>query len=69
MIQGLIGAFGVRIPVVYLVSRIPGVTLFQIGLGTPASSTVQIMLCLAMFLYLRRRDRYGIPEYTSDSFF
>ena len=57
MIQGVIGAFGVRIPIAYLVSRIPGATLFQIGLGTPASSTVQIVLCLAMFLYLERRQR------------
>ena len=48
---------GVRIPIAYLVSRIPGATLFQIGLGTPASSTVQIVLCLAMFLYLERRQR------------
>lgn len=40
MLQGLIGAFGVRIPIVWLVSRIPGATLFQIGLGTPASSLV-----------------------------
>lgn len=66
MIQGLIGAFGVRIPVVYLVSRIPGVTLFQIGLGTPASSTVQIILCLVMFLYLHKADKYVIPEYTAN---
>ena len=57
MLQGIIGAFGVRIPIAYLVSRIPGATLFQIGLGTPASSTVQIVLCLAMFLYLERRQR------------
>ena len=57
MIQGIIGAFGVRIPIAYLVSRIPGATLFQIGLGTPASSTVQIVRCLAMFLYLERRQR------------
>lgn len=57
MLQGIIGTFGVRIPIAYLVSRIPGATLFQIGLGTPASSTVQIVLCLAMFLYLERRQR------------
>ena len=53
----IIGTFGVRIPIAYLVSRIPGATLFQIGLGTPASSAVQIVLCLAMFLYLERRQR------------
>lgn len=57
MIQGLIGAFFVRIPVVYLISRIPGATLFEIGLGTPASSTVQIILCLAMFFYIEKKNR------------
>ena len=54
MIQGIIGAFLVRIPIVYAVSRMAGATLFQIGLGTPASSLVQIILCLGMFLYLER---------------
>ena len=48
------GAFGVRIPFVYLMSRIPGATLFQIGLGTPASSFVQIVLCL--LAYRHRND-------------
>ena len=57
MIQGIVGAFLVRIPVVYLVSRIPGATLFQIGLGTPASSLVQITLCLLMFVYLEKSQK------------
>ena len=51
MIQGIIGAFLVRIPIVYMVSKIAGATLFEIGLGTPASSVVQILLCLGMFIY------------------
>ena len=45
MIQGLVGAFMVRIPVSFLVSRISGVSLFYIGLATPASTLVQIILC------------------------
>ena len=56
MIQGIIGAFFVRIPVAYLMSRMAGATLFQIGLSTPASSVVQILLCLSMFLFLARRS-------------
>lgn len=55
MIQGLVGAFGVRIPVVYFMSRLPGVTLFQIGLGTPASSIVQVFLCVGAFLYYEKK--------------
>ena len=57
MIQGIIGAFFVRIPIVYMVSRMAGATLFQIGLGTPASSLVQIVLCLGMFIHLEKKSR------------
>ena len=46
-----------RIPVAYLVSRLPGVSLFEIGLATPASSLVQICLCVLMFVWLERRRR------------
>ena len=55
MLQGIIGAFCVRIPVAWMISRMAGATLFQIGLGTPASSLVQIILCVGMFLFLEKR--------------
>lgn len=57
MIQGLIGAFGVRIPVSYFMSKIPEVSLFKIGLATPASTVVQIVLCLGFLVYCNRRNR------------
>ena len=50
MTQGLLGAFGVRIPVSWLMSRILPVSLFRIGLATPCSTLVQIILCV---LFLR----------------
>lgn len=53
MIQGIIGAFGVRIPVSYIMSRQAGATLFQIGLATPMSSAVQLLLCLGFMLHIR----------------
>lgn len=59
MLQGIIGAFFVRIPVVYLISGIPGASLFQLGLATPASSVVQIVLCLVMFVFLKKRIASG----------
>lgn len=59
MLQGIIGAFFVRIPVAYLISRIPGTSLFQLGLATPASSVVQIVLCLIMFVILKKRIAQG----------
>lgn len=55
MCQGIIGAFFVRIPVVYLMSRFDDATLFHIGLGTPISTLVQIALCLIVFNFYRRK--------------
>ena len=57
MAQGIIGAFLVRVPVVLLMSRLPDTTLFLIGLGTPASSSVQIALCAGLYIYLARKDK------------
>ncbi len=56
MIEGIVGAFGVRIPVSFLASRAAEVSLFHVGLATPASTSVQIVLCVAYYLWLRRRD-------------
>lgn len=52
MLQGIIGAFGVRLPVSWFMSKQADVTLFHIGLATPASSLVQIILCGGYFLIL-----------------
>lgn len=57
MLQGLIGAFGVRIPVSWLMSRRASVSLFSIGLATPASTVVQILLCAGWFWRLQSRQR------------
>ena len=51
MIQGIVGAFCVRVPVVLLMSNLANTTLFHIGLATPASSIVQILLCVFFMLY------------------
>lgn len=57
MLQGIIGAFCVRIPVSYFVGRIAGISLFYIGLATPASTIVQIILCAAYFIILNKKYR------------
>ncbi|MBQ0071875.1 MAG: MATE family efflux transporter [Spirochaetales bacterium] len=57
MMQGTLSSFLVRIPVAYLMSRIPGSTLFQIGWGIPISSLTQIVVCTIYFLFLTRRDK------------
>lgn len=55
MLQGLIGAFGVRIPVSYLASQAADVSLFHIALATPCSTVVQILLCIWFF-------KWGYPR-------
>ena len=57
MVQGIVGAFGVRVPVSYLMSRIAGVSLFQIGLATPASTIVQITLCVVYLLLMLKKEK------------
>lgn len=57
MLQGLAGAFGVRIPVSFLMSRVSPVSLFRIGLATPCSTLVQILLCGGFFFWLRSKDK------------
>lgn len=55
MIQGIIGAFGVRVPVSFLMSRRAGATLFDIGLATPMSSVLQLILCVGCMIYLTKK--------------
>ena len=57
MLQGIIGAFGVRLPVSWLMSKQAVVSLFRIGLATPASTVVQIILCGIYFVILLRRQK------------
>ena len=57
MLQSIFTGFLVKIPVAYFISKIPGVGLFEIGLGIPASSFVQIILCLAMFAIMKKKDK------------
>lgn len=60
MLQGIIGAFGVRLPVSWFVSRQAWASLFHIGLATPASSLVQILLCGIYFFFVRKRQKHHI---------
>lgn len=57
MVQGIIGAFCVRVPVSYLMSLAQPVSLFRIGLATPCSSAVQILLCFLFFRFRFRRKK------------
>ena len=61
LIQGIAGAFLVRIPVSFFMSRTAAPTLFRIGLATPMSTVLQILLCFGYLWLLRRRDRRQTP--------
>lgn len=56
MIQGIIGALGIRVPVSYLMSIQPDTSLFKIGLATPVSSVVQLVLCVGFMVVLTRKN-------------
>ena len=55
MVQGIAGAFLVRVPVSYLMSLQTPVSLFHIGLATPFSTVLQIVLCVGFMLRQRRK--------------
>jgi len=55
MVQGMIGAFGVRLPVAILMSKVAAGSLFWLGMATPASSMVQIVLCVAALQYRKQK--------------
>ena len=63
MLQGIVSAFCVRVPVSWLMSRIRPVSLFRIGLATPCSSALQIVMCLGCMWYVRKKvfpDRWEL---------
>ena len=57
MVQGIAGAFLVRVPVSYFMSKEVPVSLFHIGLATTCSSALQIVLCLGCYVRYKRAAR------------
>ena len=55
MVQGFAGAFGVRLPVALVMSRLLPESLFALGLSTPSSTAVQIVLCVIWYLRRQRK--------------
>lgn len=62
MLQGLIGAFLVRIPVSFLMSRLAPENVFLIGMATPCSTLVQIIICGVFFL---RRKKMMVKKHNT----
>lgn len=57
MIQGLAGAFCVRIPVAIFMSKVFTGNVFMLSLATPSSSAVQIILCLLCLYFTVRQEK------------
>lgn len=57
MVQGIVGAFGVRVPFSYIMSKRVPVSLFHIGLATPSSSLLQVILCLVCMAVVRHKEK------------
>lgn len=55
MMQGIVSAFAIRIPVSWFMARTTG-RLFYIGLGIPMSTIAEIIACFVFFSYLRRKE-------------
>lgn len=62
MLQGIIGAFCVRVPVSWLMSKIVPVSLFRVALATPCSSVVQLLLCLGYMYFVVKKKEQNIQE-------
>ena len=55
MFQGIFSAFCIRIPIAYFMSKRTPVSLFRIGLGTPASTFVQCIMCFIYFAHVKKQ--------------
>lgn len=55
MLQGIIGAFCVRVPVSYFMSIQPNPSLFHIGLATPMSSALQLVMCVGFMFIVNKK--------------
>ncbi len=57
MIQGIVGAIVVRVPVTLLLSGLSNTSLFLIGLATPCASAVQMILCLCYLAAVSKKRK------------
>ena len=59
MIQGICGAFLVRIPVAFIMQQTGNGSLFRIGLATPCSTVLQIIMCFAVYIRFKKDNDKG----------
>ena len=54
MVQGLVTAFGVRIPLSYLFSTLENTNMLMIGIAVPISAAVSLLLCICFFFIVKK---------------
>ena len=57
MIENVLVAFAVRIPISWYFTQIPNVTMYKIGTSIPISSAVSLALCLIYFIFIIYKKR------------
>ena len=58
MLQGICGAFLVRIPFAFLMQKLGNDSLFLIGMAIPCSTVLQILMCFAAYFYFRSKNSH-----------
>lgn len=56
-VQGILSTFLVRIPVSYAMSKVSGVTLFQIGFAAPLATVFGLILSASCVIYYERKRK------------
>lgn len=62
MVQGICGAFLVRIPVAFIMQKTGGGSLFKIGLATPCSTVLQIIMCFVVYFKFVKNRSNTFPK-------
>ncbi|MFI3250757.1 MAG: MATE family efflux transporter, partial [Eubacteriales bacterium] len=65
MFQAVFSAFCIRIPLAYLLSKVENTSLFLIGLATPSSTFVQIIMIYFFYQYTKKNTD-SLPTSTSE---
>lgn len=57
LIHSTIATFGFRIPISYFLSKVQGVTLYQIGFAAPISTFVSVVICSGYFMWQNKSTK------------
>lgn len=55
MFHSIFSAFLIRIPLAYMISHLENTSLFLIGLATPSSTFIQIIMCVVFYYYTKNK--------------